>query len=291
VRELLNGIVDRGSPVQANRVLALVRKALNFAVDNDWIDANPAARMSKPAKERSRERVLSDEEIRRLWRCLERFPTTAERAAPRRKRATGTDDDPICPLSPALADVQKLRLLTAQRGGEVVAMHWRDLDLPPRRNDDEPRVGWWTIPSADAKNDHAHRVPVLEDAIQILEARRPADATSDDLVFVGSGASMKDAARKASRKLSKAVGFTFQGRDLRRTAATNMAAAGIAREVISFTLNHIEGGPKATRVYDRYSRDREKLTALTAWARRLDAILHDRPTDADNVVRIGAIRA
>jgi integrase len=290
VRDLLNSIVDRGSPVQANRVLALVRKMLNFAVDTDWIDANPAARMSKPTKERSRERVLSDDEIRRLWRCLERFPTTAERAAPHRKRAAGTDEDPICPVSPALADVQKLRLITAQRGGEVIRMRWRDLELPVPQGDNEPRLGWWTIPSDDAKNDHAHRVPLVEAAIQILDARRPADLDPDAFVFVGIGASMKDAAKKASRKLAKAVGFRFQGRDLRRTAATNIAAAGFAREVVSFTLNHIEDGPKATRVYDRYSRDREKTAALTTWWRRLDAILHERPADSASVVPIAAGR-
>ncbi|HVC21748.1 MAG TPA: integrase arm-type DNA-binding domain-containing protein, partial [Vicinamibacterales bacterium] len=81
VRGLIDGIVDRGAPVMANRVLAIVRRMLNFAVDNDWIEANPAARLAKPTRETSRERVLSDEEVRRLWRLLEHFPTTAERPA------------------------------------------------------------------------------------------------------------------------------------------------------------------------------------------------------------------
>jgi integrase len=194
-------------------------------------------------------------------------------------------------VSPALADVQKLRLIAAQRGGEVIRMRWRDLELPVPQGDNKPRLGWWTIPSDDAKNDHAHRVPLVEAAIQILEARRPADLDPDALVFVGIGASMKDAAKKASRKLAKAVGFRFQGRDLRRTAATNMAAAGVSREVIAFTLNHIDGGPKSTRVYDRFSRNAEKTAALTAWWRRLDAILHKRPLDESNVVPIGTGRS
>jgi hypothetical protein len=47
VRLLIEAIADRGSPVMANRVLALVRKMLNFAVDYDWIDANPASRVAK----------------------------------------------------------------------------------------------------------------------------------------------------------------------------------------------------------------------------------------------------
>jgi hypothetical protein len=43
--------VDRGDPVLANRILALVRKMLNFAVDHDCIEANPAARITKPTRE------------------------------------------------------------------------------------------------------------------------------------------------------------------------------------------------------------------------------------------------
>ena len=67
VRALVEGIADRGSPISANRCLALVRKMLNWAVSQDWLDANPAALMAKPGKETSRERVLNDEEIRRVW--------------------------------------------------------------------------------------------------------------------------------------------------------------------------------------------------------------------------------
>ena len=55
---LIERIADRGSPVMANRVLALIRKMLNFAVDHDWIEANPASRVAKPARELSREKVL-----------------------------------------------------------------------------------------------------------------------------------------------------------------------------------------------------------------------------------------
>jgi hypothetical protein len=51
VRALIDGVVDRGDPVLANRILALVRKMLNFAVDHDWIEANPAARITKPTRE------------------------------------------------------------------------------------------------------------------------------------------------------------------------------------------------------------------------------------------------
>src|SRR5438093_558028 len=73
------------------------------------------------------DRVLSYEEIRRLWRLLSvnRRPTNHRRPG---ASARGTADDPICPVAPAMAAAIKMRLLTAQRG-EVIKMRWRVLDL------------------------------------------------------------------------------------------------------------------------------------------------------------------
>ena len=68
-----------------------------------------------------------------------------------------------------------------------------------------------------------------------------------------------------------------------------MAAAGIPREHISHVLNHVEGGAKATRVYDRYAYDREKKIALETWARTLKALI-DRKATAADVVPITAAK-
>jgi integrase len=54
----------------------------------------------------------------------------------------------------------------------------------------------------------------------------------------------------------------FRGHDLRRTAATKMAEAGVARHHMSAVLNHVEDGARVTRVYDRDSYDAEKRIAL-----------------------------
>jgi len=276
VRALVAPIVDRGSPIMANRVLAVVRRMLNYGIRNDWLDANPASLIDKPGREVSRERVLTDDEIRRLWRLLCRQPTTAERAAPGRKRSKGTPDDPICPVAPALADAIKMRLLTAQRGGEVIKMRWQDVDL---------EKGWWTIPGEFAKNGHAHRVPLVRDAIALIKAQQKDDndqpegddeSTGDDqseFVFVGSGASVRDRAKKAPSRIARVLKFDFRGHDLRRTAATKMAEAGVPRQHISAVLNHVERGASVTRVYDRYSYDAEKRRALETWARKLRAIV------------------
>jgi integrase len=276
VRALVAPIVDRGSPIMANRVLAVVRRLLNYGVRNDWLDANPASLIDAPGREVSRERVLTDDEIRRVWRLLSHQPTTAERAAPRRKRAKGSEEDPICPIAPQMAAAIKIRLLTAQRGGEVTKMRWRDLDL---------ERGWWTIPGEFAKNGRVHRVPLVAEAIDIIKeqqkrekkssdrARKTSNETDEDFVFVGSGASIRDRAKKAPARIAGLLKIDFRGHDLRRTAATKMAEAGVPRQHISAVLNHVEAGAAVTRVYDRYSYDAEKRKALETWARLLKVIV------------------
>ena len=279
VRALVEPIAERGSPIMANRTLAVVRRVLNFGIRNDWLDGNPAALIDKPGQEQSRDRVLNDDEIRRLWWLLKRQPTTDERPAPGRKRALGTADDPICPVSPALAAVVAMRLLTAQRGGEVLRMRWQDLDLDS---------GWWTIPAEWTKNGHIHRVPLVNEALAILHARKEeleppkkgiekrAASSESDFVFVGTGASVRDRAKKAPSRIARALGIDFRGHDLRRTAATKMAESGVPRHHISAVLNHVEHGPRATRVYDRYNYDNEKRAALEVWARRLHVIANQQ---------------
>ena len=76
--------------------------------------------------------------------------------------------------------------------------------------------------------------------------------------------------------------FDFRGHDLRRTASTRMAEAGISQADIPEVLNHFEGGPKATHVYNRYPYDREKKIALETWERVLTGILTN--TSSANVL-------
>lgn len=67
------------------------------------------------------------------------------------------------------------------------------------------------------------------------------------------------------------MGVDFRGHDLRRTAASLMASAGVPRLVVAKILNHVETG--VTAVYDRHSYDAEKRAALDLWARELQRVL------------------
>lgn len=238
VRELLEAIAERPAPIMANRVLALVRKIFNFAIAREIVEFNPCAQLERPGKERQRDRVLTDDEIRTLWRSLDRE-------------------------QPEMAAAFRLRLVTAQRGGEVCNMRWGDVDLGSR---------WWTIPGSDTKNGLPHRVPLSELAVDILAAvRSRTSRRAADPAYVLAGARGKRQRSEAGARLGL---LDFRGHDLRRTAASRMASAGIQRLVIGKVLNHVE--PGVTAVYDRHAYDAEKRAAVDGWSRDLVAILMTR---------------
>lgn len=241
VHDLLDGIVDRGAPILANRVLSLVSKILNFGLNLDgWIEANVAAKIPKPSPEQSRTRVLSEAELRATWAHLDQKPPKAMPAVDRRRWE----------LARAAL---KLRLVTAQRGKEVLSMRVEDLD-----------GAWWTIPADVAKNKLPHRVYLSKPALAIVKGLRGTENTGH--LFVGiRGASKRRGA------LDDLDVPDIRPHDFRRTAATMMASGGVPRLVISKILNHVD--PSVTGIYDRASYDAEKQSALTWWATKLDAII------------------
>jgi len=236
VAELLDRIVERGAPILANRVKALTSKIFNVGIGRGLVENNPATGVAMPAKERQRDRVLSEDEIRSIWRVLD---------------AEGL----------VMGASFKLRLLTAQRGDEVLRMKWTDV-----------ADGWWTIPGEVAKNGLAHRVPLSTQSTTLL-AQVEVVTGDSDWVFASPKKSSAPitAIQKAAERISKKAGVDFVPHDLRRTAASFMTSMGIARLVVSKILNHVESG--ITAVYDRHSYDAEKREALNAWAGRIEEIL------------------
>jgi integrase len=235
---MLDDIVTRGAPIQANRTLEVVRKLFNWAVGRDLIQLNPCYRVPKPSSENRSDRVLSESEIRAVWNAL-----SAE--------------------APLTAAIFKLRLLTAQRGAEVLTMRW-----------DQIANGWWTIPAQFAKNGLAHRVPLSPQASALLHEIRPLGSGSPWAFPDADGEGHRTAIHKAHERIRRRSQVSFVPHDLRRTAASHMTSMGISRLVVSKILNHVEKG--VTAVYDRYSYDREKREALDAWDARLEQIVAER---------------
>jgi len=153
--------------------------------------------------------------------------------------------------------VLKLRLITAQRGGEVVNMRWADVDL---------KAGWWTIPAEHAKNKLPHRVPLTAMAVKILKPLRR--RASKDTVYTFEGIR---GARHRRGLLDGLPVADVRPHDFRRTAASLMAAGGVPRLTIAKILNHVDA--TVTAIYDRHSYDPEKQAALAWWDAKLAAIV------------------
>ncbi len=248
VVKLLDGIKAR-APVHANRVLALISKIYNVGIDRGLVEANPAARMSRVTEEVPRERVLTEDEIRKLWAA---FGNLAQRA----------DGKGVTQEGRRLAAMFKVRFLTAQRGGEVALMAWEDIDLDRRI---------WTIPKAYTKTKaNAHEVPLSQPVVDLITSL--SDGRTG-WVFPSARAKGKPIVniRKAAERVVAVTDIDFNPHDLRRTAATYMTEMGIARLVVSKILNHAEGG--VTWKYDRHEYEVEKRDALDRWADRVDDIL------------------
>ena len=256
VRNLVEPIAGRGAPIQANRVLALVRTMFNIGIERDMLEHDPSHKVRRPGKERRRDRVLNDDEIRSVWSTLER------------------EERPI-------RDALRLLLMTAQRSGEVKQMRWEDVDL---------KAGWWTIPGSNAKNGLSHRVPLSPQAVTMLtelntwyeqwiekvnpgrvkksmEQRKMSEWVFASPLVPGPMAWIQ----KAVERVRARCGVSFCAHDLRRTAATKMASGNVDRLVVSKILNHVE--QDVTAIYERHGYDREKRRALNAWGRQLERIV------------------
>ena len=255
VIRLLDGIVDRGAGIMANRTLATIRKMFNFAVSRDIVPVSPCLAVRSPAPEQRRDRVLTTDEIRALWHGLEGAKMMAE----------GTK----------LA--LKLQLVTGQRKAEIVTARWDEIDLTDK---------WWTIPPEKAKNKMAHRVPLSPLSLELLQAAKFLSGDSP-WVFPSPRAGKHITPEAVDHALRRpgleALGFTFVPHDLRRTAASLMTGMGTSRLVVSKILNHVERG--VTSVYDRHSYDLEKRQALESWAHKLKNIIEGTESNVVPMVR------
>lgn len=277
---LLESIVDRGSPAMSNQVLKIVRKMFNFAIERDILQNTPCLGVKALAPNNSRERTLTEAEIKTLWSSL---------------------DSPEVAMSGELRRALKLILVTAQRPGEVAGIHTSEID-----------GNWWTIPSERAKNGKAHRVYLTDLALELLGEQTVFDTETGETVPKGfifpsprveidpvtekaiskpidahalpvavrrnlawpitdkNGKPLfgKDGKPATENKLGVAQ---FTPHDLRRTAATFMAQVGYMDEVIDAVLNHSKQG--VIKVYNLHKYDREKQIALEAWSRKLETLV------------------
>jgi integrase len=188
---------------QANLELAILRKALSLAVADELIPDNPAKGIALHP-ERARERVPTDDELRRLWRAID---------------ATA--------IRPAAARLFKLLALTGCRRGEWQNARWRDVDLAGR-----------CLRLADAKAG-PRTVPLSGPVLALL---RPVAGAPDAPVCPndhGDAPLSKSNMRDAWLAVLKAAQIDdLNIHDLRHAFATRGAALGASALILRDALGH-----------------------------------------------------
>ena len=231
VRALLDGV---SAPVMANRIHAFLSKFFSWAVEADLLTNSPVTRIKRPFAERSRDRVLTDAELKAVWQAAEKegYPFGA---------------------------IVQLLVLTGQRRGEVAGMKWSEV------------VGdTWTLPKERTKNAKLHTVPLSRQAAAIVTA----SPHISDFVFSVNGTSAARGFTRSKRRFDALAGFSdWHLHDLRRTTASGMARLGVNLPVIERALNHVSGSfAGIVGVYQRHEFAEEKRAALQLWADHVEVL-------------------
>ena len=242
VVELLDGIVERGSKVMANRTASLLGQLFKFGIHRHIVRTTPVQLLFRPGgKEKARKRTLSDEELK------------AYLADPR-----------ACTRYERLEHVINILLLTGQRRGELALAKWAEIDLHAQA---------WIIPDENAKADEGHAVPLSDWALEQFAALKREAENSPWVLPTADRQSHIDP-KQLSRSLAKCLDrFAKRGieaftlHDLRRTCRTGLARLKVEPHIAERVLNHAQ--PRIVGVYDRFAYFDEKRSALEQWATHL----------------------
>lgn len=204
IGRLLDQIEDKNGPTMADRTLAVVRKIMNWhALRTDDFHSPIVRGMGRVnPKKRARVRVLTDDELRAVWRAAE--------------GSTGP-----------FGRLARFILLTGARRTEAAAMTWRELD------------GEWTLPGARNKTKVDFVRPLSAEARSVLPAKVDGCDyvfTTDGANPISGFAKFKLAFDKACG----VTGWTLH--DLRRTARSLLSRAGVPAGHVERCLGHIMPG-------------------------------------------------
>jgi integrase len=228
---LLDRIEDeRGGPM-ADQTLAIIRRVMNWHASRTDDFRSPIVRgmaRTKP-KERARERTLTDDELRLVWRVAETEP---------------------------LGRYVQFVLLTATRRNEAAQARRSEFDGAD-----------WIIPGARYKTGKDHLVPLSAMALRALPDGKGDFVFSKDGVRPIHASNFKTAFDKALlREGPPLPRWTLH--DLRRTARSLMSRAGVPTDHAERALGHVIGGVRGVydrHAYrDEKARAFEALASLVA---------------------------
>jgi integrase len=233
IAALLGDVETAYGPASRNRARSALSAFYTWAVQEGLVDISPVAGTGKANEGGSRERVLSPEEIKALWRAL--------------------GDD-------RFSDIVRLLLLTGQRRNEISKLRWSEVDLTRRVI---------VLAPERTKNSRPHEVPLSSQALAIIE--RVPRRNSSDFLFAERG--FANWYRGKAKLDQRAGIAPWRLHDLRRTCATQLGELGVQPHHIEAILNHYSGHRAGVAgVYQRARYEGDMRAALQRLADHIDQI-------------------
>jgi integrase len=271
VQNIVDTMMARDVVRMTKRVLSDLRQMFGFALDRDYVEADPTARIKKAkiGPDGERDRVLGEAELIDL---LKKLPQS------------GLADTSQCALL--------IQMATITRIGETVGARWEHVDFERRQ---------WVLP--ETKNGKSHQVWLSDFALRQFERLRaitgetpwcfpcsrydPAiEKTNLPLDTKTVTKQVADRQREPGGQIAgrtkqidalKLSGGQWRPHDLRRTGASAMAELGALPDVIEKCLNHTEEN-KMKRIYQRATYEGPMRDAWRLWGERLD-LLSNKPVN------------
>lgn len=251
LRMLFDETVDQGYESEAEKRRKTVSAMFRWALRQDIIETDPTTGLTPYDEGEPRERVLSADEIAKLWLWL--------------------NSGDMYSMS---ADVLRLQLLLGCRVGEASRMHASEFS-----KDTKGRL-IWTLPMERSKNNKARVTPIVGLAREIVETRLET-ANDDGRLFVserGMDLSATLVGQHIRARWDRLPVERFGTHDLRRTAATQMVELGLSLDIVAAIVGHSAGGVQAQTLVKHYVHsdfiDR-KAIALASWDARMHTIISD----------------
>lgn len=228
-------------PATANRLLALLKRLINFAILLEVCERNPTKGVRMHAENNIRTRTLAGDELKRFLAALADEPNRTA------------------------ADYFLFSLACGCRREEALGLTWQEINM-------EERV--WSLPATRCKNGRSRIVPLNDIAMKVLE-QRPR-TPGNDFVFPGKagkpsepGKHLANPTKAFRRVLERAAIQDLKIHDLRRSVATLLLNNGGSMTEAQHLLGHRHSAITASR-YAFLADSRVRDASM-----RLSAVLSD----------------
>jgi integrase len=220
----------------ANRIKAVLSKFFGWLCERDVIAASPCVGVKPPSKEVARDRVLNDDELRRLWLASDAVGGNA-------------------------GAYTKLLILTGQRRGEIAELRWSEVE------DDV-----LALPARRMKGRQAHVVPLSTQAAAII-ATLP--KTDDFVLGRALGWHFHHVKRALDARMGDTPKWVIHDvrRSVASGMARIGIALPVIEKILAHRKGTFAG---VVGVYQRHSFLPEMATALQRWADHVEQLVSSK---------------